>query len=66
MFMFQIYINFVVVGEYSILLQPDGDSRSIPKTAPGILEDRTQGSDQWEAEARTADAVREHDAGILS
>ena len=36
------------------------------KTAPRILEDRTQGSDQWKAEARTADAVREHVAGILS
>ena len=33
-----------------------GDSRRIMKTAPGCLEDRTQGSDQWEAEGGTADA----------
>ena len=47
--------SYVVVGEYSILFycnrKDHGDSRSITKTTPGCLEDRTRGSDQWEAEA---------------
>ena len=49
------FFEIVVVGEYSILFycnrKDHGDSRSITKTTPGCLEDRTRGSDQWEAEA---------------